>query len=216
MAVKKTEENHENPPVSSSKMARALTPWLGATLAIIGIIWASGIIVDLGIALITEQVICGILGLTFAIIYLNVPAGKRKNNLLPWYDAIASLIGFVLGWYLFFRYPLLLDQMAYMPKESALVGFLLIILTAEALRRTAGWGLLCVLLVFFAYGLFGHLVPGTLSGRSLEFTKFFSYLGMDTNALLGTPLIIIFTVVVIFIFWDKFYLDQVALNILLT
>ena len=181
-------------------MARALTPWLGATLAIIGIIWASGIIVDLGIALITEQVICGILGLTFAIIYLNVPAGKRKNNLLPWYDAIASLIGFVLGWYLFFRYPLLLDQMAYMPKESALVGFLLIILTAEALRRTAGWGLLCVLLVFFAYGLFGHLVPGTLSGRSLEFTKFFSYLGMDTNALLGTPLIIIFTVVVIFIF----------------
>ena len=117
MAVKKTEENHENPPVSSSKMARALTPWLGATLAIIGIIWASGIIVDLGIALITEQVICGILGLTFAIIYLNVPAGKRKNNLLPWYDAIASRIGFVLGWDFFFRDPLLLDQMGYMPKE---------------------------------------------------------------------------------------------------
>ena len=187
MAVEQTGETQENPPVPSSKMARALTPWLSASLAIIGIIWASGIIVDLGISLITEQVICGILGLAFAIIYLNVPAGKRKTNSLPWYDAIASLIGFALGWYLFFRYPLLLDQMAYMPKESAFVGFLLIVLTAEALRRTAGWGLLCVLLVFFTYGLFGHLVPGTLSGRSLELTKFFSYLGMDTNALLGTP-----------------------------
>ena len=59
-------------PEPSSKMARALTPWLGATLAIIGIIWASGIVVDLGIALITEQVICGVLGLTFAIIFFAI------------------------------------------------------------------------------------------------------------------------------------------------
>jgi|TARA_B100001142_G_scaffold222813_1_gene220969 TRAP transporter 4TM/12TM fusion protein len=200
LAVRKTEESEEKTPEPTSKVARALTPWLSAALATIGIIWASGFLVDLGIALITEQVICGILGLAFAIIFLNVPAGKRRTNTLSWYDALASLIGFFLGWYLFFRYPLLLDQMAYMPKESAVAGFLLIALTTEALRRTAGWGLLFVLFVFFAYGLFGHLIPGTLSGRSLEITKFFSYLGMDTNALLGTPLIIIFTVVVIFIF----------------
>ena len=200
MAVEQAGDTQENTPVPSSSVARALTPWLSATLALIGIVWASGVMVDLGIALITEQVICGILGLTYAIIYINVPVNRRRSNNLPWYDAAAALIGFLLGWYLFFRYPLLLDQMAYMPKESAFVGFLLIALTAEALRRTAGWGLLCVLFVFFAYGLFGHLVPGTLSGRSLELTKFFSYLGMDTNALLGTPLIIIFTVVVVFIF----------------
>ena len=181
-------------------MARALTPWLGAALAIIGIIWASGIVVDLGIALITEQVICGVLGLTFAIIFLNIGAGNQRLGYLPWYDALAALVGFILGWYLFFRYPLLLDQVAYLPVESSIVGFLLIVLTAEALRRTAGWGLLCVLFVFMAYGLLGHLVPGVLSGRSLELSKFFSYLGIDTNALLGTPLIIIFTVVVIFIF----------------
>ena len=200
MAVEQAGNTQENTPVPSSSVARALTPWLSATLALIGIVWASGVMVDLGIALITEQVICGILGLTYAIIYINVPVNRRRSNNLPWYDAAAALIGFLLGWYLFFRYPLLLDQMAYMPKESAFVGFLLIALTAEALRRTAGWGLLCVLFIFFSYGLFGHLVPGTLSGRSLELTKFFSYLGMDTNALLGTPLIIIFTVVVIFIF----------------
>ena len=200
MAVENTTEGTNNAPAPQSRVARALTPWLASTLAVIGIIWASGILIDLGIGLITEQVICGILGLAFAIIYLNVRASKKFYKDLPWYDAIAAAIGFFLGWYLFFRYPLLLDQIAYMPKEASFLGFLLIILTSEALRRTAGWGLLCILLVFFAYGLFGHLIPGTLSGRSLEITKFFSYLGMDTNALLGTPLIIIFTVVVVFIF----------------
>ena len=200
MAVENTVKVKNNTPAPQSGAARALTPWLASTLAIIGIVWASGILIDLGIGLITEQVICGILGLAFAIIYLNIRASKKVYKGLPWYDAIASAIGFFLGWYLFFRYPLLLDQIAYMPKEASFLGFLLIVLTSEALRRTAGWGLLCVLLVFFAYGLFGHLIPGTLSGRSLEITKFFSYLGMDTNALLGTPLIIIFTVVVVFIF----------------
>tara|TARA_E500000331_G_scaffold113766_2_gene110866 strand:+ start:4243 stop:6186 length:1944 start_codon:yes stop_codon:yes gene_type:complete len=200
LAVENTVKVKNNTPAPQSGVARALTPWLASTLAIIGIVWASGILIDLGIGLITEQVICGILGLAFAIIYLNIRASKKVYTGLPWYDAIASAIGFFLGWYLFFRYPLLLDQIAYMPKEASFLGFLLIVLTSEALRRTAGWGLLCVLLVFFAYGLFGHLIPGTLSGRSLEITKFFSYLGMDTNALLGTPLIIIFTVVVVFIF----------------
>ena len=200
MAVENTTEVTNNAPAPQSRVARALTPWLASTLAVIGIIWASGILIDLGIGLITEQVICGILGLAFAIIYLNVRASKKFYKDLPWYDAVAAAIGFFLGWYLFFRYPILLDQIAYMPKEASFLGFLLIILTSEALRRTAGWGLLCILLVFFAYGLFGHLIPGTLSGRSLEITKFFSYLGMDTNALLGTPLIIIFTVVVVFIF----------------
>jgi len=199
-AVDNPANKNENTPAPPSIVARALTPWLGAALAAIGIIWASGILVDIGIALITEQVICGVLGLTFAIVYLNVSPRGQVSVELPWYDGLAALVGFILGWYLFFRYPTLLDQIAYMPKESTMVGFLLISLTAEALRRTAGWGLLCVLLVFFVYGLFGHYVPGTLSGRSLEIGKFFSYLGIDTNALLGTPLIIIFTVVVVFIF----------------
>ena len=150
-AVDNPANKNENTPAPPSLVARALTPWLGAALAIIGIIWASGILVDVGIALITEQVICGVLGLTFAIVYLNVSARGQVSVELPWYDGLAALIGFILGWYLFFRYPTLLDQIAYMPEESTIVGFLLISLTAEALRRTAGWGLLCVLLVFFVY-----------------------------------------------------------------
>ena len=199
-AVNKTADQSDEAPAPLSPVARALTPWLSAALALIGIFWASGVAVDIGLALITEQVICGVLGLTFAIIYLNVPVSRKVQTTLAWYDAVAAFLGFAIGWYLFFRYPTLLDKIAYMPKEASTVGFITILLTAEALRRTAGWGLLFVLFAFSAYGFFGHLVPGTLSGRSMDLGTFFSYLGIDTNALLGTPLIIIFTVVVVFIF----------------
>ncbi len=102
-AVEEAADNSEKTPAPPPQVARALTPWLSAALALIGIVWASGIIIDIGIALITEQVICGVLGLTFAIIYLNVPPGRQVRDRVPWYDAIAALLGFGVGWYLFFR-----------------------------------------------------------------------------------------------------------------
>ncbi len=196
-----SEENDENlTPYLSLKIGRALSPWLGSFLATIAIIWASGLLTEFGFNLITEQVICGVLGLAFPLIFINTAPNNRSRNKIPWYDSLAAIIGFLLGWYMFFRYPLLLDEFAYKPIETNIVGFFLVILTAESLRRTAGWSLLIILALFLLYGLFGDKVPGLLAGRALEINKFFPYLGIDTNALLGTPLIIIFTVVVIFIF----------------
>ena len=202
-----SEEDDKNlTPYLSLKIGRALSPWLGSVLATIAIIWASGLLTEFGFDLITEQVICGVLGLAFPLIFLNATHNNKPRNKIPWYDSLAAIIGFLLGWYMFFRYPLLLDEFAYKPIETNIVGFFLVILTAESLRRTAGWSLLIVLGLFLLYGLFGDKVPGLLSGRALEFNKFFPYLGIDTNALLGTPLIIIFTVVVIFIFLGQILL----------
>ena len=93
MEIDEVPNTNEEVPVPSSKTARVLTPWLSSALATIGIFWASGVAVDLGIALITEQVICGVLGLTFAIIFLNIRAGNRQHKYLPWYDAVTALVG---------------------------------------------------------------------------------------------------------------------------
>ena len=202
-----SEEYDENlTPYLSLKIGRALSPWLGSFLATIAIIWASGLLTEFGFNLITEQVICGVLGLAFPLIFINTPPNNKSRNKIPWYDLLAAIIGFLLGWYMFFRYPLLLDEFAYKPIETNIVGFFLVILTAVSLRRTAGWSLLIVLALFLLYGLFGDKVPGLLAGRALEINKFFPYLGIDTNALLGTPLVIIFTVVVIFIFLGQILL----------
>ena len=188
------------PAPPAPPVARALTPWLGFILAMVGLVWASGIIVDAGFSLIPEQVICIVLGHSFAIIYLNVRVDGKARATLPWYDGLAALVGLAAGWYLFFRYPVLLEDVFYLPVEANIVGGILIILAAEALRRTAGMGIFCVLMVFVAYGLLGHLIPGPLQGRSLAPTNFFSFLGIDTTGLLGLPINIISTIVVIFIF----------------
>ena len=67
-----SEENDENlTPYLSLKIGRALSPWLGSFLATIAIVWASGLLTEFGFNLITEQVICGVLGLAFPLIFIN-------------------------------------------------------------------------------------------------------------------------------------------------
>ena len=57
------------PAPRQSPVARALTPFLSVALAIIGIVWAGGILLEFGIALITEQVIAAILANALAIAF---------------------------------------------------------------------------------------------------------------------------------------------------
>tara|TARA_B100000315_G_scaffold90329_1_gene83029 strand:+ start:7592 stop:9526 length:1935 start_codon:yes stop_codon:yes gene_type:complete len=200
-SVEKTPtESSKQTPAPPSPVAQALTPWLGITLGSIGLLWASGVAVDLGIDLIAEQVMVLVLGIAFAIIYLNVPAHPRYQGTLPWYDAIAAALGLAIGIYMFIRYPVLLEDIAYRPVEGTIVGVILVFFTIETLRRTAGWGLFTVLIVFFAYGFLADLIPGQLQGRAMKPDTFFSFLGIDTTGILGIPLTIITTVVIIFIF----------------
>ncbi|MBT4941085.1 MAG: TRAP transporter fused permease subunit, partial [Rhodospirillaceae bacterium] len=206
-AVETSAEKSSETPAPPSPVARALTPWLGITLGTIGLLWASGIAVDLGIEIIAEQVMVLVLGISFSIIFLNVPVHPRYTGTLPWFDAIAALIGLGIGLYMFYRYPVLLENVAYMPVEGTTVGVILVVLTTEALRRTAGWGLCAVLLTFFAYSFLADIVPGQLQGRAMAPGTFFSFLGIDTTGILGIPLTIITTVVIIFIF-----LGQVLLH----
>ena len=199
-SVENTANEPNNAPALPSPVARALTPWLGFALGSIGLLWASGIAVDLGIEIIAEQVMGAVLGIALSIIFLNVPAHPKLAGTLPWYDALASFVGFGIGVYLVYRYPYLLENFSYIPIEATTMGFILVALTTESLRRTAGWGLCLILLAFFVYAFFADLIPGSLKGRAMSPVQFFSFLGIDTTGILGIPLTIITTVVIIFIF----------------
>lgn len=193
----------EKPLSQSPPVARVLTPWLSFALAFIGLVWAGGILLDIGVALFTEQAISAIVAHSLAIIYLNVsPRGGPKKH-LAWYDGLFAALGFGVGWYLFFRYPVLAEEFFYLPVETTIVGGILVLLVIEALRRTAGWSLFFVVMAFCLYALLGHLVPGDLAGRSLRPSDFFAFLGIDNVALLGLPLTVISTIVIIFIFFGQ-------------
>jgi len=81
-----------------------------------------------------------------------------------------------------------------------ILGGIMVLLVMEGLRRVAGMFLFFVVVAFIAYGLMAHLVPAPLTGSETNLRAMVNYLAFDINALLGTPLVVATSIVVLFIF----------------
>ena len=62
---------------------------------------------------------------------------------------------------------------------------LIMILLFEGVRRTVGWPLLGVLLVFFAYAFIGKMLPGAFGFRGFTIDEVVEIMTMTTNGVLG-------------------------------
>ncbi|HYX65609.1 MAG TPA: TRAP transporter fused permease subunit, partial [Burkholderiales bacterium] len=165
---------------------------LQAALVLVVVAW----VLDLprtwfGLGLYTEQFLVTVLGFALALAFL--PARLR------WWEALASGLGLALCLYVAWRYPALQNELTSRPLEGVLMAAALIVLVLEGTRRTAGAPLVMVVLVGAVYALFGDHLPGIFQSRPVQFTRLLVYEGLDTNALLGSPLNIGVSVVVPFI-----------------
>ncbi len=192
---------------------RRLVPLLGLGISFIGISWAAEFHLAVGLVIYTEQAMSAVLGCALALIFLNVPAsGPGKRQDVPWYDFGLALAGALGAAWLGVRYPIIAEDVFYRPVETLAISAILVPIVIEALRRTSGWTLTIVLAVFIAYGLLGHLVPGQLMGRSMPVEKLLIFLGIDNTAMLGLPMTIICTVVILFIFMGRLLVVSGASN----
>jgi len=174
-------------------------------LALIALGWAGELPETLGLILYNEQILVSILALALGLTFLGVGVRKARPT-IPWYDWIFAGAGLAVGAYVAVRYPILADEFFFRPTETTIIGAVLVVLGVEALRRTTGWSLLSVLLTFCVYALFGDLIPGKLAGRSLGFLELVAYLGIDNGAMLGLPMRVISTIVIVFVFLGQILL----------
>jgi TRAP transporter 4TM/12TM fusion protein len=172
----------------------------GAAFVVLSILWAFQAPGYFGIAAYNEQFLILCLGLAGAAVFLTIGAGRRKEKRAPWYDWIAALAFLGIGFYTAWNYSRFLMDAPYDTTEMFLLGTVTVVLVMEGLRRVAGMFLFVVVLVFVAYGLLAHFVPAPLTGSETGFRPLMNYLAFDTNALLGAPLVVAATIVVLFIF----------------
>jgi len=158
-----------------------------------------------GLVLYTEQYLSIILALALPLIYLAVPAGsqRRRTGAIPWYDGVAALVGFSAAVYTTIRYPVLAELTTLRPVDGIIVGAVMLILLFEGLRRTVGWVLPILVLVFFALTMFGHYLPGMLQGSEVSLEKLVYYLAWDSSSTLGMPMRIVTTIVVAFVLFGQ-------------
>jgi TRAP transporter 4TM/12TM fusion protein len=77
-------------------------------------------------------------------------------------------------------------------------------LTLEITRRTTGLGLFVVVLVFVAYNLFGHLLPGVLRHNYIDYNHFLDLMVYTTDGIMGLPARVAATYAFMFVLFGTF------------
>jgi len=191
----------EQVPTAAGRLGRFVDVWFHAAIAVIALAWAAGLPVYFKLLIYTEQALAALMMFAAAAAFvLRDARGKPRAGPVPWYDQLAALVALVVFGYVALDYPRLAENVFLNPRESFVLGALMVLLTAEALRRTTGWGLLGVFILFFVYAMVADLVPGTLQGRAQSLYQLMPLLGLDGTALFGAPLAIVVTVVLAFVF----------------
>ena len=183
------------PQSQSALVMRNLAKTLGAVMILGGIMFALDVPRSLGLGLYTEQYLSAVLGLALGMVFLIAPQFKGA---LFWIDPCLAAAGLVATAYLSISYPVLVNELVYKPIDGLIVALIIGGLTVEAVRRMAGPGLTVIVVAFVLYGLFGHLLPFGMS-RQILWDRLAIYVVMDTNALLGLPLMVTSVVVMAFI-----------------
>jgi TRAP transporter 4TM/12TM fusion protein len=158
-----------------------------------------------GLSLYTEQYLAALLAIALPLIYLHVPAGagRARTGPVPWYDLLAAAAGFLACVYVVMRFPPLSELVSERPWDGLLVAGLMILLVLEGLRRTTGNALVYTTLGFFILALVAGALPGEFAAKSIPLDRLTYYVLWDSTAILGVPMKIVSTVVVIFVLFGN-------------
>jgi TRAP transporter 4TM/12TM fusion protein len=186
--------------------ATAEPGWVPRVIALalicIAIAWAAGLHRELRLAIYTEQFLALALALGVAHVFLTRPVAAlgRAGRLA---DRTLALIALGGGGWLAIAYPALSLSAAIDPGSALPVALALLVTVMLALVRVGGWPITIVVLAFGAYGLWGSGLPGRFEALPVAPDRLAVQLALDTGGVLGTPLKIAATVVVIFVAFGR-------------
>ena len=169
-----------------------------------GVISILDVFLYFGISVYLQQYLAVLLGLVLTLVPLLVPASKKSpKEGLPWYDALLSFGGLVIGLYMVILYPAIAVTIGMLTLDRIILGAIAIVIILENCRRLLGWPLVIIVALFIFYAHFSYIFPGALFGKGFPWTRLATYLYVDENALFSIALRVTGTIVLAFVFFGQ-------------
>ncbi|MFP3156052.1 TRAP transporter fused permease subunit [Lachnospiraceae bacterium ZAX-1] len=184
-----TESTVAPPPplTASAKLKRNLITVLAFLIPVAGF-FHQEVAHRIGVFYYTEQYVMIFVGVALFLLFLVVPARKKDIDRWMIWDVLPSLICLVACCYVAFNWTAIYVQGASRVTPLQLVlGTLVLILSIEACRRTVGWPMVIVVLVFLAYAFFGYKLTGTLRTSHFSLSNIIGYIYLSTQGVFGMP-----------------------------
>jgi len=139
-------------------------------------------------------------GFTLALVFLLFPALPRQRHRFSWFDAACALAGVATVVYALAGGDDFLDRSTAPNTLDNLMGIALVVLVLEAARRSTGWVMPLVCVIFIAYAMVGPQLPAPWTHKGYDIGRLVGTMYMTLEGIFGSPvdvsssLIILFTI----------------------
>ena len=139
-------------------------------------------------------------GFTLALVFLLFPALPRLRHRFSWIDALCALAGVVVVVYALAGGDDFLDRSTAPNTWDNVMGVALVLLVLEAARRSTGWVMPLVCVVFIVYAMIGPVLPAPWTHKGYDIGRLVGTMYMTLEGVFGSPvdvsssLIILFTI----------------------
>ncbi|MGQ9368319.1 TRAP transporter permease [Azospirillum sp. ST 5-10] len=173
----------------------------GVLIVLLSAAYAADLPRYLGLSVYDAQLLVAGLSLALAAGFLamaRTAAAWRRAAALA-----AAALTLAVGAYVAAAYVAISMEAPFLPGWLVALSAVLFGALMLNLRPAAGLGILAVVLVFLAYGLLGHLIPGELGSRLTTPEELVVYLAIDANGMLGTALKVAVVIVVPYLLFGQ-------------
>lgn len=143
--------------------------------------------------------LCAMLTLVFVTVGGSVRSDPVRPAIQDWVMSATSLAA---GIYFFLDAERIVNRVQLMDDLSLpdqVFGTALLVLTLEATRRTTGFGLTSVVLVFILYNFLGHNLTGILGHGYIDYNHFVDIMVFSLDGVLGLPVRVAATYAFLFV-----------------
>ncbi len=187
------------------KVGQIIVSTLAIGLALYVIAYTARILTDVGIYLTSTQFVGLFLAWLLTLDFLMVPPSKKASRKkLPWYDMLLILASLPGPIYMFLFGARIDMGGAWASPTEIVLGSLTIVVVCEATRRSIGWAMVIIALLFFFYGRFCYLLPGALHGPKLDWPLLLKYVFSSVNGIFSNVLTIGATIITVFCAFGAF------------
>ncbi len=139
------------------------------------------------------------------LIYLYFPAWKNSPRDKPTViDLLCILATIVVGMYVVLTFQAIAGRAGAPITTDIILGAILVLLVMEAGRRTVGWPIVIIAVLFLAYAYFGREMPGILMHRGYSVSRIFPFLYLTDAGIFGIPLGVSSRFILLFIVFGAF------------
>jgi TRAP transporter 4TM/12TM fusion protein len=136
--------------------------------------------------------------------FLSFPLANRFRNRIRWWDVVAAVASVAILAYAIWGGEDFTDRATSPTRLDVTLGIIFIVLLLEATRRTSGWIMPFVGLLFIAYAMAGPYLPPPWTHRGYDVSRLVGHLFITLEGIFGVAVDVSSSLIILFTIYGAF------------